>query len=130
MAEVSGDAKILPASLCLRWVDEFVGVPYLKGGLAPPRWDCWGCTRYVLALKAGIFLPADPTQLDRSQWSKVNGAPQAFDIAEMRSGSEHAGVFVSPDRILHCEEQTGTVCVELARLRWPPRGVWRHESLI
>jgi len=130
MAEVSGDAKILQASLCLRWVDEYVGVPHLKGGLAPPAWDCYGCLRYVLALHAAILLPADPTLLDRSQWTKVSGEPHAFDLAEMRARTEHVGLFVSPTHILHCEESTGTVCVPVSRLRWPVRGIWRHESLI
>ena len=130
MAEVSGDAKILQASVCLRWVDEYVGIPHLKGGIAPPAWDCFGLLRYVLAVHAAILLPADPTQLDRTKWTKVEGEPQTFDIAEMRARSEHVGVFVSAVRILHCEEATGTVCVPIERVRWPIRGIWRHESLI
>lgn len=130
MAEVSGNTEILPASICLRWVDDYVGIPHLEGGIAPPAWDCYGCLRYVLALHAAILLPADPTQIDRSKWKKVEGAPQTFDIAEMRARSEHVGMFVSPERILHCEESTGTVCVPRNRLRWPVRSVWRHESLI
>ena len=53
--------------------------------------------------------------------------PQQFDLAQMQYGTEHVGVFVSPDMVLHCERATGTVCVPVVRLR-ELLGVWRHRS--
>lgn len=111
----------------MNWVDQYVGIPHAEGGTAPPAWDCYACVRYVLALHAKIFLPPDSAQIDRSQWHKVEGMPQVFDIAEMRA---HIGLFVRPARVLHCEKGSGTVCVAPDRLRLPIRGVWRHQSLL
>lgn len=100
----------------------------MKGGLAPPAWDCWGCVRHVLEHHAGIVLPFDPTRLDRRDWRMVAGRPQAFDIAEMRLTGAHAGLFVTPSLILHCAEATGTVCVAPGQLLSPVLAVWRHAS--
>lgn len=104
----------------MNWVDQYIGRPH-----APPAWDCYVCARHILAVHGGICVALDPAQLDRAQWRKVEGRPQSFDIVEMRG---HVAVFVSPDRVIHCEKETGTVCVPVKRLRLPPRGIWRHES--
>ena len=119
-------------------VDEYVGIPHQKLGIAPPAWDCWGCVRYVLAVHAGIFLPVFPEELVRSTWVRVE-TPRPFDLAEMpglfrvngktKIGRCHVGIYVAEDRILHCEEATGTVCVPVDRLRLPVLDIWRHESL-
>lgn len=109
----------------MNWVDQYVGIPHVEGGKAPPAWDCYGCVRYVMAVHGSIYEAEDPTQIDRAKWSKVDGVPQAFDIVEMRG---HIAVFVGPDRVLHCEKDTGTVCVPVKRLRLPVKGIWRHVS--
>jgi cell wall-associated NlpC family hydrolase len=120
------------------WVDQYIGVPFLKDGRATAGWDCWGCVRYVLALHAQIYLPSDPEKLDRSRWSLVEKA-RAFDLVEMPGllvadgrtsvGRVHVGVFVNEKQVLHCQELRDTVCVPVDRLRLALRGIWRHESL-
>jgi hypothetical protein len=109
----------------MSWVDQYIGIPHAPEGRAPPAWDCYGCIRYVLAVHASIYEASDPTQIDRSRWRKIEGRPQPFDLVEMRG---HAAVFVTPDLVLHCEKDIGTVCVPVGRLRLPVRGIWRHES--
>ena len=109
----------------MSWASQYVGIPYCEGGIAPLGWDCYGCVRYVLALHGDVYETADPTQIDRSKWTKVEGKAKAFDLAEMRG---HVGVFVTADLVLHCEKTSGTVCVPVKRLRLPLRGIWRHES--
>jgi len=86
--------------------------------------------RHVLALHAAILLPPDPTQLTRDQWYRVEGDAQAFDLVEMKIATAHVGLFVSSIDVLHCERGTGTVCVPVWRLRRPPLGIWRHETLL
>lgn len=121
----------------MKWVDQYVGIPHAVEGMAPPAWSCWGCVRYVLALHAGIYLPVEPEKLDRSRWTIVE-TPQPFDLAEMpglyrvngktKIGRVHVGVYITSDRLLHCEESTGTVCVPTDRLRLPVLAIWRHET--
>lgn len=123
----------------MTWVDQYVGIPHAVDGIAPPAWSCWGCVRYILAVHAGIYLPAWSEDLDRSRWSMID-TPQTFDLAEMsglycvggktKVGRVHVGIFVANNLILHCEERTGTVCVPVDRLRLPVHAVWRHETCV
>lgn len=111
-------------------LEAYVGRPHSA------EWDCYACVRQVLAAEAGITIPALPEQIDRSQWVKVT-TPATFDLAEMmgltsangktRIAPVHVGLYIAPDRVLHCEASTGTVCVPIDRLRLPIVAFWRFD---
>lgn len=129
----------------------YVGRPFAEGARdldADGGLDCWGLVRQVYARERGIVLPrfsmvatGDAESIGRAicseqvstRWSRVNKrTPQVFDVVTMRRrGSKlesHCGVIAPGRRLLHCERQSGVVCVMLEHPAIVSRicGIWRY----
>ncbi|HYN37894.1 MAG TPA: NlpC/P60 family protein [Rhodospirillales bacterium] len=140
------------------WAGAYVGIPYRDHGADRSGCDCWGLVRLVYAQRANLILPAyandysdesDGNGIGRcvdvarasNVWRRVDGTPQAFDVAEMlsvlrsRSGwsypSLHVGVAPAPGWLIHTEIATGVRLVRLDDRSLGKRiaGFWRHRSL-
>jgi len=129
------------------WAAPYVGIPYLKGGSTTDGVYCWGLVVLVYRVELGIDLPAYGATVDAAEraeiarltdqaaaspvWTKVEGAPQPFDVlAFERAGVvNHFGVFLRDDLFLHVEEDGDEVHPErLQGSRWGARlaGVYRY----
>lgn len=128
---------------------------FLDGGRDFPAVDCWGLVRLVLAREAGIEVPSygdvPATALSRiaramtrgselPPWQRFDGAVRVFDVAMMtanpgamvdRRACVHAGIVVSPGRLMHIEDGQGVhhVPFDHVTVRRRLLGFRRHEAL-
>ena len=110
----------------MSWAATYVGVPFGEG---PGQCTCWELVRRVYAEVRGIVLPvygeisardllavARGIRDGQERWRAVD-APQAFDVALLRSGRSaavvHVGVMVDTERLLHVEEASAAVIVPI-----------------
>lgn len=133
------------------WCQKYVGLPFLDGGRASQGLDCWGLVRLVFAKEKGIELPAygDISALDlkatadamqaaiksREIWLDAHpSALRPFDVAVMkrRNFPIHVGVLVTESKVLHVEEATAAIIVDLESPSIKQRisTFLRHKSLV
>lgn len=125
-------------------LNEYVGLPYVRGGRDRSGIDCWGLVRLVHAEQYGNELPsfADAydlaTERDRlaeliaqqkEAWHPV-AEPRAGDVIVLRiEGAEsHLGLVVEPGRMLHALSGAGSVIEPYASAKWAHRisGFFRY----
>lgn len=107
----------------------YVGLPF---GTAPGQVTCWSLVRWFYLDQFGVDLPAfgdiDPADLVRVAREMKRGEaetcwqeparPVTGDVVLMRSGRGgraicHVGVLADCRRVLHAEEDTGSVIVPI-----------------
>lgn len=141
----------------LRWADRYALVPFRNGGRDATGWDCWGLVMTVIRDRTGVLVPDYPVSVtdgagvarafrdhvDSGDWLTVlPGEARAMDVAVMR-GTEmvdgrarrlpfHAGVFLSPDTVMHTEAALGTMVLALSSPEMARRLVYirRYKGLV
>jgi cell wall-associated NlpC family hydrolase len=122
----------------MRWIDHYVGLPFVERGRTRAGLDCYGLVRLVMAERGDLALPAfdtigsmdgpavrDAIATAETSWLDVAVDDlQDFDVAVMRShyqiggawrGTDmHLGILVSPTLLLHIEPETGSVCIPVS----------------
>lgn len=108
-----------------------IGVPFVPHGRDYDGWDCWGLVVRAYADVLGAALPdyqyesiADYRRLarlftDRSQahWRPSPAVPMAVAAIYRRGRVIHAGLVITPRRIMHVEDGINTVCEPIERFR-------------
>ncbi len=140
-----------------RWIEDYLRVPYVDGGRNRAGCDCWGLVRLVLLERAGVacesygeISAAQMAAVARNALRVTAAAPwrpveeaQPFDVLLMagrfeaqdgkpRRAPVHVGIMVTPDHVLHTEEESGPVVAALsdADVRFRAlRPLYRHEQL-
>jgi cell wall-associated NlpC family hydrolase len=130
----------------VKYWEPYLCVPHKAHGFDLRGWNCWGAVRFILEQHAGIVLPfydTSPAEVHRlathACWHEVE-IPQTFDVVCMPSPTRrglwlsHVGIMVAPNRMLHCEEPFGTVCLpidhQLIKDRIARGKIVRHESML
>ena len=155
MAEIPCNAGPVPGAVSLRWVDDFIRMPYRRGGRDATGVDCWGLVALVYKRQAAIdlepFSAVESTDgaavemvitREAAKWVPVSrGDEKALDVVVMRSIFEHdgkamtadmhIGVMTGPGFILHTEQKAGAMHVPLDHqtIKQRIRAVYRHRAL-
>ena len=141
----------------MSWADRYIGLPFAEGGRGPAAFDCWGLVAAVLRVECSIEVEpfADiktydspavaarvAAEIARTDWLLVDRAgAQAFDVAIMlvtrrlmgrdtARTLSHIGIVVAPNRLLHIERETRSVCVRFSSpsVAWRLHSFYRHRS--
>lgn len=126
--------------------NDYVGLPYIRGGRDRSGIDCWGLVRLVHAEQLGNDLPsfaesydiaterdrlADLVAQQKEAWQPV-ADPLPGDVVVLRvEGTEsHLGLVVEPGRMLHAMAGSGSVIEPYASAKWVNRvsGFFRYSA--
>jgi cell wall-associated NlpC family hydrolase len=122
------------------WAIDYIGLPWVAGGLGPDEFDCWGLVINVYSKFKGIDLPRMPGVDPRNPVEvykeiairkKIDACknmgvyqvedPQEFDIALLGRSNRyhHVGLFTeeSGTGIVHCSESSGVVFESRSQLK-------------
>lgn len=109
------------------WADQYVGLPFLRGGRDRTGLDCYGLVRLVLAEQSGVLLDRFDDVIDVGEAGRVRGYVQGFqsvDVAEAKPldmvivnepvlnagrwvrAPIHIGVIAAPGLLLHINKNT------------------------
>lgn len=145
------DADKMPGPLQMtHWSDRYMRVPFVDGGRDMAGADCWGLVRMVLKDMAGVEVPAygdiSATELAavaRQMTADAAGPlwvpvaePKELDVVGMRwfakEGIGHVGIMIDGRRMLHSEDGTGPVVVDIGHYSIKRRIVKfvRHRELV
>lgn len=133
-------------------IDEFAEralvVPYVRGGRSFDGWDCWGIVYCAYLHVAGLtinslsdeynedvslkeLMSIVMSEADRRQWSEVE-KPEPLDIGVYRVGPyySHVSLVLEGGRMLHCDNDIGSVVERLENLVWSKRriGYFRYQG--
>ena len=105
----------------MKWLNDYVGLPFKDGGRERPAVDCWGLSRLVYREQLKIDLPpygeisandlrgvarAMGVRADGDLWRPVD-RPVLFDMVGMVGPTggpvRHVGVYAGEGRVLHVE---------------------------
>lgn len=132
------------------WTNEFIAIPYREFGRDRAGCDCWGLVVVVYAQQLGITLPGyteaytsveEHAELSdhiggvtsNGTWNRVEGQPQAYDVAVFRRGryETHVGIVVNPGLMLHIAADDQSKLEHYLTGRWGYRlnGIYRHFEL-
>jgi len=128
------------------WINEYVGVPYLRNGRDRNGWDCWGMCMAAFKEQRGVTLPdwrvaSNPSLKELveamtageaafADMAKPVNVPQDWDMCSVSRHRmpNHVGLYLYGG-VLHSQEKLGTVWEPLWRftqtyphLRW-----WRCQ---
>jgi len=113
-----------------RWVDEYVGIPFVSCGRDRAGCDCYGLIRLVLNEKFGKNLPVLLGEYEDALNHRGTAAlidrlspllagdpvhdPEPGDVAVLRfeGWPSHLGIFIGDGRILHSDTASGGSVVQ------------------
>lgn len=124
-------------------INDYVGLPWVSGGVGPDAFDCWGLLSWIQRHHFGLILPSLPDlvdarralyqhQIDSGAW-QVRPMPVHGCGALLRGGDRpHVGVFLAVDGggVLHAQEGDGVVFTarsNLKRMGYPRAAWYRFE---
>lgn len=116
------------------WVEQYIGIPYGKGGTTTDFFDCWGLVRYIQREHFNLDLPIIDVDSDNMRqviksfksndelhnWYSVdkpkNGTAVLLSQAQ---NSSHVGVWIDVDggKLLHCLQNSGVILSSRANLQ-------------
>jgi cell wall-associated NlpC family hydrolase len=109
------------------WADQYVGLPFRKGGRDRTGLDCYGLVRLVLAEQAGVILDRFDYVIDVSEAARVRGYVQGFRAVARDEAQAldlvivnepvlsagrwvrapiHIGILAAPGLLLHINKNT------------------------
>lgn len=105
-----------------------IGVPYHYGGTTPNGFDCSGLVQYSYA-QAGIVLPHSTSELIKAgpRISYADAKPGDllfFSFRDRRRPSQHVGIYLGDDKMVHAPVTGGRVqIVNADESQWTSRFV-------
>lgn len=138
-----------------KWVKDYVGIPFVDGGVSHEEADCWGLLSMVLSEQYGVevddFEPRpiysrDPAnleaveaygrmQMESGQWIRGSLAltkPGDGILLRIAGLPMHVGIVVGNGWMLHTEEGVSSCMERYTSPLWNRRvlGVYRHADLV
>ena len=134
------------------WVNEYIGIPFVKGGRSLKGADCWGLVIIIMEEQFNVLVPhknefsygtkeeieeaaaAIIHEADKPIWKEIPVEDAlAGDIVLMRIANLplHTGVVVAPKHMLHTEKNIDSMFERYDNLLWSNRvlGMYRHAAL-
>lgn len=115
---------------------QYIGLPYERGGQGPDAYDCAGLFRRIMMRHFGVDMPVVvapdyddglsmvgliQTQAEAQGWSPAPAPPQHGDMVVIRR-PYHVGVWLDIDGggVLHATRTAGVI--------WTPDAAWRSSG--
>ncbi|MCX7843407.1 MAG: NlpC/P60 family protein [Clostridia bacterium] len=93
--------------------EQYLGVPYVWGGMSPSGFDCSGFTHYVF-LKNGITLPRTSALLyEAGKWvprSDLKPGDLVF-FSTYKPGPSHVGIYIGNSQFIHASSGANKVTI-------------------
>ncbi len=117
--------------------NEFLGIPYRKGGTSRKGLDCSGFTRMLYDRLFGIDLPRNSSEmyqfakLQKTSDSGMQPGDLVFFFNKKKKRINHVGVYLSDGRFIHASTSQGIMVSRLDDVYWKQRfaGSKRHKDL-
>lgn len=118
----------------LRFIQRFVGIPYLWGGRTPYGYDCSGLAQTFWGF-LGVSIPRDADQQMRAAIA-VSGEPQPGDLLFFgeKDGSggrpiSHVAISLGGAEVIHANSAAGGVSMNSLEPENPRYRAWLQENL-
>jgi cell wall-associated NlpC family hydrolase len=102
---------------------QYIGTPYVWGGMTPSGFDCSGLVQYVFA-QNGISLPRTTALQYKvgTSVSKSNLKPGDLVFFNTSgSGVSHVGIYIGDNQFIHSSSSKGVVITSLSNSYWSAR---------
>ncbi|MDH3997703.1 MAG: C40 family peptidase [Desulfuromonadales bacterium] len=129
-----------------RWLNDYIGMPFLDHGRDAQGCDCWGLVRLVLAEQFEIDVPSYGTAYSdcksaeigphiddvAKDWRQVEDeAAQPGDVVVLRIAGQpwHVGLVIEAGMMLHVERGLDACLERYDGPHWSKRlvGIYRHQ---
>jgi cell wall-associated NlpC family hydrolase len=131
-------------------ISKLIGKPYKNNGRGPDYFDCYGIVKYIYKNFLGIDLPeytgysedwyknsnvlTEQLNIFSSIWYSVD-IPKKWDILTFSHGvsnkiTNHCGVYLGEDKMIHCYENSPVVIDRITRPYWNKNmtGIMRYKE--
>lgn len=106
-------AREIKVQKVLQMAKQYMGVPYVWGGVSPSGFDCSGFTHYVL-LKNNIIVPRmSKDQYNAGTWvskSQLKPGDLVF-FTTYAPGPSHVGIYLGGNKFIHASSGAGKVVI-------------------
>lgn len=120
--------------MTMHWAAQYIGRPWVSGGVGPNEFDCWGFVRHIKRVHEGIDLPiiaVDATspravakafrehpELQRYEIHDKEPIPGDVVLMKHSKHPTHCGVWIDANGggVLHCAQGMGVVFQKLHSL--------------